>query len=208
MPCATITHTLPRRLHSTQTLWAAMLRRRRCRIALSDLDQLRLSIGQPRSSKSTWTWSAIGVEVASVEMYSGRRVDGGTKSSTSREVAQRLDPAGGRAGADRDQRPRGARAPPGSARRRAAVVIEPSTRERSYGPATVALDASRKYAISTLRRRSRAARPRQSSSAQLAAVAGGELPDRERRPLVQLTAPSPRAARDLRPRRRRPRRDR
>ena len=31
-----------------------------------------LLIGQPRSSKSTGTWSAIGVEVASVAMYSGR----------------------------------------------------------------------------------------------------------------------------------------
>ena len=31
-----------------------------------------LLIGQPRSSKSTGTWAAIGVEVARVLMYSGR----------------------------------------------------------------------------------------------------------------------------------------
>jgi hypothetical protein len=30
-----------------------------------------LSIGQPRSSKSTGTWAAMAVEVASVEMKAG-----------------------------------------------------------------------------------------------------------------------------------------
>jgi len=30
-----------------------------------------LSIGQPRSSKSTGTWAEIAVEVASVSMYCG-----------------------------------------------------------------------------------------------------------------------------------------
>ena len=42
-----------------------------CRKALITSSSWRLSIGQPRSSKSTGTWAAIGVEVASVEMYSG-----------------------------------------------------------------------------------------------------------------------------------------
>ena len=31
----------------------------------------RLLIGQPCSSKSTGTWALIGVEVSSVDMYSG-----------------------------------------------------------------------------------------------------------------------------------------
>ena len=39
--------------------------------AVTTSSSWRLSIGQPRSSKSTGTWSAIGVDVASVEMYSG-----------------------------------------------------------------------------------------------------------------------------------------
>ena len=66
-----------------------------------------------------------------------------------------------------------------------AVVIEPSTSERSYGPATGALDASRKYAIST----SPGEREQlvlAVEHAELAAVAGRELPDRE----LGLAAPS------------------
>jgi hypothetical protein len=71
MPWETITQGMPRLLHSTQTEWVAMLGRRRCSIAETSSSSWRLLIGQPRSSKSTSTWSAIGVEVASVEMYSG-----------------------------------------------------------------------------------------------------------------------------------------
>ena len=48
-----------------------MLGRRPWRYAATTSSSWRLSIGQPRSSKSTATWSAIAVEVASVEMYSG-----------------------------------------------------------------------------------------------------------------------------------------
>ena len=71
MPCATITQTLPRRLHSMQTLVEAMLGRRPCRKAVITSSSWRLLIGQPCSSKSTGTCAEIGVEVSSVEMYSG-----------------------------------------------------------------------------------------------------------------------------------------
>ena len=71
MPWATVTQTLPRRLHSTQTLYAGIRGVRPCRNAASTSSSWRWSIGQPRSSKSTATWAAIGVEVASVSMYSG-----------------------------------------------------------------------------------------------------------------------------------------
>ena len=67
----TITQTLPRSLHSTQTLWAATLGLRPFRKALTTSSSWRLLGGQPRSSKSTGTWSAMAVEVASVSMYSG-----------------------------------------------------------------------------------------------------------------------------------------
>ena len=63
---------VPRRLHSTQTLWVGDARAGgRAGSALITSSSWCLLIGQPRSSKSTGTWSAIGVEVASVEMYSG-----------------------------------------------------------------------------------------------------------------------------------------
>ena len=68
MPWATITQTVPRRLHSMQTLCARTRGRRRLRWALITSSSWCLSIGQPRSSKSTGTWALIGVEVASVEM--------------------------------------------------------------------------------------------------------------------------------------------
>ena len=71
MPCATITQTLPARLHSTQTLWSLIAGRRSCRKALMTSSSWRLSGGQPCSSKSTWTCALAGVEVASVETYSG-----------------------------------------------------------------------------------------------------------------------------------------
>ena len=72
VPWATITQTVPRRLHSTQTLSSAIAGGGRAGTRVDHLEQLVLVIGQPRSSKSTGTWSAIGVEVASVQMYSGR----------------------------------------------------------------------------------------------------------------------------------------
>ena len=70
MPC-TITQTVPRRLHSMQTLCAAIAGLRPARNAEITSMSWRLSIGQPRSSKSTGTWAEIGVEVASVLIYSG-----------------------------------------------------------------------------------------------------------------------------------------
>ena len=66
-----MTQTLPRRLHSMQTLVDGMFGRRPCRNAVITSSSWRLSIGQPCSSKSTGTCAEIGVEVASVEMYSG-----------------------------------------------------------------------------------------------------------------------------------------
>ena len=71
VPCATMTQTTPRRLHSVHTLVAGMPGRRPWRNAVTTSSSWRLSIGQPRSSKSTGTCAAIGVDVASVEMYSG-----------------------------------------------------------------------------------------------------------------------------------------
>ena len=71
MPCATITHTLPRRLHSMHTLCDEIAGLRSLRKALITSSSCRLLMGQPCSSKSTCTWSEIGVEVASVDTYSG-----------------------------------------------------------------------------------------------------------------------------------------
>ena len=71
MPWATITQTIPRRLHSVQTLVVGMLGRRPAKKAVSTSSSWRLLIGQPCSSKSTGTWAEIGVDVASVETYSG-----------------------------------------------------------------------------------------------------------------------------------------
>src|ERR1039458_8121743 len=71
VPCATITHTVPRRLHSRQTLWARTRGRRRFRWALITSSSCCLLIGHPCNSKSTATLALIGVEVARVEMYSG-----------------------------------------------------------------------------------------------------------------------------------------
>ena len=71
VPCATITQGTPARLHSTQTLWLSTFGRRPAMNAPTTSSSWCLLIGQPCSSKSTWTWSAIAVEVRSVEMYSG-----------------------------------------------------------------------------------------------------------------------------------------
>jgi len=65
-----------------------------------------LLIGHPRSSKSTGTWALIGVESRQRADVLGRGVDDARVLPTSAKFAQRLDPAGGRAGADRDQRAR------------------------------------------------------------------------------------------------------
>ena len=70
MPC-TMTQMLPRSLHSMQTLWPAIAGLRPARKADSTSSNCALLIGQPCSSKSTFTWAEIGVEVASVLMYFG-----------------------------------------------------------------------------------------------------------------------------------------
>ena len=110
----------------------------------------------------------------------GRGVDDRDELVDVGEVAQRLDAARRRAGADRDELPRRRGAPAGSARRRAAVVTEPSTSDRSYGPSTVALRRLEEIGDLDL------ARERQQlvlavEQRELAAVAGGELPDGELR---------------------------
>ena len=68
MPWATITQTLPRALHSKQTLCAGIVRPPAVEERVITSSSWRLSIGQPCSSKSTSTCAEIGVEVASVEM--------------------------------------------------------------------------------------------------------------------------------------------
>ena len=116
-----------------------------------------LLIGQPRSSKSTCTCAPIGVEVASVEMYSGAR----RRSTRTRPRRRSCAAPGCR---PRSRRRRSSRA---VAMRRtswmrsasSAVVIEPSTRDRSYGPSTVAR-APRGSTRPRSRRPARAARPR------------------------------------------------
>ena len=139
----------------------------------------RLSIGQPRSSKSTVTCSEIGVDVASVEMYCGRGVDDPRELVHVGEVAQRLDPAGGRAGADRDERLRGAPDlldPLGVVRRRDRALDEREVvrpvRHRARRLAEVGdVDRAgeRQQLVLEVEQR------------ELAAVAGGELPDGELR---------------------------
>ena len=71
------------------------------------------------------------------------------------------------------------------------VVIEPSTSERSYGPRTVALEASRKYAIS-ISPASAEQLVLAVEQRELAAVARRELPHRELR--LAAHSSSPRAA--------------
>ena len=73
VPCATATHTAPRRLHSTHTLYVGMRGWRPCTNAPTTSSNCPRSIGQPRSWKSTVTWAAIGVERSSVLMYPGAR---------------------------------------------------------------------------------------------------------------------------------------
>ena len=52
----------------------------------------RLSIGQPRSSKSTSTWSATGVEVARVWMNSGLAYTAAVNSATSAKLRSAWTP--------------------------------------------------------------------------------------------------------------------
>ena len=108
VPWATITHTVPRRLHSTHTLCARTRGRRPARCAAITSSSWLLLIGHPLSSKSTGTCALIGVEVRERRDVVRRGVDDRGEVLDVGEVAQRLDPAGGRAGADRDQRPRAA----------------------------------------------------------------------------------------------------
>src|SRR6516225_2625796 len=71
VPCATMTQTVPRNLHSWQTLCREIAGLRPMRKALMTSSSWPLSIGHPRNSKSTGTCALIGVEVASVFTYSG-----------------------------------------------------------------------------------------------------------------------------------------
>ncbi|GIU90303.1 MAG: hypothetical protein KatS3mg010_1402 [Acidimicrobiia bacterium] len=105
VPCATVTHTFPRSLHSTHTLWAGTSGARPLRNALITSSSCRPSIGQPRSSKSTGTCAAIGVEVSSVSMYDGVGVHDAAVLLDVGEVAQCLDAAGRGARADGHEPP-------------------------------------------------------------------------------------------------------
>src|SRR5271169_2084645 len=55
VPCATMTQTVPRSLHSWHTLWPGMDGLRPTRKALMTSSSWPLSMGQPRNSKSTGT---------------------------------------------------------------------------------------------------------------------------------------------------------
>ncbi len=110
----------PRRLHSMHTLATGRSGVRAEQQAHQHAQHLaRLSTGQPWISASTCTCSEIGVEVASVSDPLRVRVDAAASSLDVRNVAQRLDAAAGRTGADRDQELRLARGSRGCARRRA-----------------------------------------------------------------------------------------
>src|SRR5208337_1145178 len=70
-PCATAMQTLPLRLHSMQTLYAGTFGLRPASVAVISSINWCLLMGQPRSSKSTGTCSAMGVEKFSVLMNFG-----------------------------------------------------------------------------------------------------------------------------------------
>ena len=72
VPSATATHTRSRSLHSSHTAWVGRTGFRPASVALTTSMSWSVSTGQPRSSRSTDTWSAIGVDVASVSIQSGR----------------------------------------------------------------------------------------------------------------------------------------
>src|ERR1022692_1614525 len=64
-PRTTATQTLARRLHSRQTLYVGMLGLRPANMAPINSINWCLLMGQPRSSKSTGTCSATGVDIFS-----------------------------------------------------------------------------------------------------------------------------------------------
>ncbi len=173
----TSTQAVPRSLHSTQTLCAGVLGLRAFRNAASTSSNWCLLIGQPCSSKSTLTCALIGVEVASVSMKSGRAYTAWVNSRTSLKIAQRLDAAGGGAGADGDQR---TRLPPhrvqtfGIVRRgdgafdQRHVIGAAHDAARGFGEiGDVDRSGDRQQLVLAVEQR------------KLAAVAGGELPDGE-----------------------------
>jgi len=138
-----MTQTVPRSLHSWHTLWPGIDGFRPIRKALMTSSSWPLSIGQPRSSKSTGTWALIGVEVASVFRYSGLGYTAAAYSPTSAKFRRAwMPPAVAQAPivTRRRERRRTRRIRSASA----GVVIEPSTSERSYGPRIIRRDASAK----------------------------------------------------------------
>ena len=148
MPSATITQVSPRRLHSEQTLVSGISGLRPTRNADITSSSWCLSIGQPRSSKSTGTCAAIGVDVASVSMYCGLAYTAARNSSTSAKLRSAcMPPAVAQAPiviSTRDcSRTRWMRSTS------SAVVTDPSTSDTSYGPGSTFRDASRKCAIVT-----------------------------------------------------------
>ena len=87
MPCATITQTVPRRLHSMQTLVDGMLGRRPCRNAVITSSSWRLLIGQPLQlevDRDVRGDRRRGLERRDVARASRRRVE--MKSSTSAKL--------------------------------------------------------------------------------------------------------------------------
>ena len=118
----------------------------------------------------------------------GRCVDDREELLDVGEVAQRLDPPGRGAGADRDQRPRRAPHPPdavGVGRRadrplHQRQVVRPGGARAARLEEVGDLDLAGELEQLVLA----------VEQGELAPVAGGELPDRERRPAARLTAPS------------------
>ena len=180
MPWATITQTLPLSLHSTHTLWAATFGRRSVEERADHLEQLVLvdrAAAQLEIDPDVRRDRGRGRE--RVDVF-GSRVDDGRQLGHVPEVAQRLDAAGGGAGADRHQPARLAPDlldPLGVVGRRDRALDQ----RQIVGPPD--LGAGRFHEIGDLDR----AREGQQlvlavEQAELAAIAGGELPDRELRP--------------------------
>ena len=131
MPWATITQTLPRRLHSMQTLWSAICGRALVEEGADHLEQLALvdrAAVQLEVDVDVGGDRRRGLERRDVL---GRGVDDRHEVLDVGEVAQRLDPARRRAGADRDQPPRRRARTSRMRSASSGVVIEPSTSERS-----------------------------------------------------------------------------
>ena len=182
VPWATTTQTVPRRLHSVQTLVDGIPGRRPCRKAVSDLEQLALVDraaaqlevdgdvrGDRRRGRERGDELRRGVDEARELLDVG-------------EVPQRLDAARSRAGTDRDERLRDAAHlldPLRVVRRRDRAlddgeVVRPfdlGARRLEEG-GDLHLAGDRQQLVLAVEQR------------QLAAVAGGELPDGELRPAV------------------------